>query len=233
VDKPGRSLSRPIITGIGVLIILAAVAGFYYTTSTGSSSQSSEISSLNQVVSSQQSEIQGLQSAQATATSISTVTVTGSNSQGQATTTVTNFSTTTSHATTTVTIGSTFTTILTAGGTNLYAVSGTLNILNANGSGTLQVMVSDDGQDPITDIAVTIPIGGDPTADLCTNQCTLQMQFNGNPVSSGSPLPGENNAVGTLSTTEGQVGTTYMLTVSITFADGSAQSQQFTVTAQN
>ncbi len=237
-----------VLTVIGVLIIVGAVAAYYYTTVGASSSQGSEVSSLrsvasslSQVVASQGSQIQSLQSQQSSVGETTTVTVTTSASASAASTvtttsTTTVFSTTTSRSTTTATTTSTvtvvYTTVLTAGGSDLAMLTGSLTIPGGNGSGTLTLMVADTGTDPIIDINVTVPSGSNPLVDLCSATCAIQLSYNNNVVSLNNPLPGENNAVGSLSTDQGQAGNTYTVYVTIVFADGTSQTPSINLAPQ-
>ena len=233
---------------IGVLIIIGAVAAFYYTAVGGTSSQGSEVSSLrsvvsslNQAVTSQASEIQSLQSQQTTTGSTTTITVTSS-AAGSITTTVTSTrnytvtSTVTSHVTATVTTVSTTTltstTILVPGNVDTASLSGTLTIPGGNGSGMLTLTVANTGNDPIIAINVAVPSGPDPTMDLCSSTCSLVLSYNGNQVTSTNPLLGENYVTGALSTNEGQTGTGYSLSVTIIFADQTMQALSLSLSAQ-
>jgi hypothetical protein len=68
--------------------------------------------------------------------------------------------------------------------------------------------------------------------DLCTGTCPVLFVFGGNTVSLTSPLPSEQNAVGSISTNEGQTGSAYTVLVTITFLDGTLQAPNFIVSAQ-
>jgi hypothetical protein len=100
------------------------------------------------------------------------------------------------------------------------SVSGSLTIPGGNGSGTLQILVANTGNDPVIGISVMIPTGSDPTADLCIATCTMLVLFNGNPVSTTNALPVQSNAVGSIATNEGATNNTYTVVVNVTYADG-------------
>jgi hypothetical protein len=122
--------------------------------------------------------------------------------------------------------------VLTAGGTDYVALSGALTIPSGNGSGTLVVSVEDTGNDPIVGISIMVPSGSDPTTDLCSATCPMQVIYNSSPVSPSNPIPGNNNASGVLTTNEGQTGYTYTIYFVVSFADGTTQSPSLPVTGQ-
>lgn len=228
MQTPPQSSRSRRLAAIGVLIIVVGIAVAYYETVGSSqssagqiSSLSSEASSLSQVVASQSSQIASLQSQLSSTGHSSTITVTSTSvSTTTKTTTATTSTTVTSTKTTTITSTTVFTTVLSVGEPDVASLSGTLDIPGGNGSGTLTLTIANTGNDPIIGVNVTVPTGADPTSDLCSSKCTMQISYNGNPISTSNPLPIQNNVIGSLTTTQGVSGDSYTITVTITYADG-------------
>jgi len=231
--QPQKASNRTrLVAVLGAVIVILAAVAIYYETISAPPSQSSQVSSLaseasslSQVISSQGSQIQSLESQLSSTAAPSTTTVTSTISTiilstTTATTTKTITSTVFSQTTVTSTVTMVSYSVLPVGEPDAASANAVLNIPGGNGSGTLQLSVTNTGNDPIVGITVVVPSGPDPTSDLCTSACTLTVLFNQNPISYSNPLPLQSNAIGSLSTTEGQTGGFYALTVNITYADG-------------
>ena len=246
--QPRRNL---LLVGFVIVLVGAAALVYYVGTLTNSSgsnssinsSLSSEVSSLQVVVSSQNEAIQSLSSAAASA---STTTVTVSRTEtttvnGANTTTITKTVTggtgggTTSTVTSTLTKTLTTTSLVTTsvGGPDYFEARDSLSLTGTNGSGNLTISITNEGYDPIVGITVTVPAGNDSSVDLCTTSCTLQVLYNGAPVSSAASVPGGVTVSGSVLTDEGQAATAYSVQVVITFGDGVQQAQALQITAQN
>ena len=102
-----------------------------------------------------------------------------------------------------------------------------------NGTGTLQVSLTNEGYDPITGIAVTVPTGSDNSTDLCSASCSVQFAYNGNTVAPTAPLTTGQTTTGTTPTQMGVVGNTYNLTIVVSYDDGTQQTTTLGVTAQS
>ncbi len=212
---------------LGVLIVAGALFASYYADTGGSmASLQSQVSSLSEasvslgsVVASQSHEMQSLATSGVqtmTVISTTTLTLTGGGGTGSTTTVV---------STTTVTKSTVVTATVTTGGANVVNVMGSLQPdTGVNVTGLVTVSVMNDGYDPVTGIAVTIPTGPDPSSDLCTSSCPLQMTYQSVAVSSAAPLPGGATASGSAQTSESQPNTSYTITVVVTFGDGSVQT---------
>jgi hypothetical protein len=227
MQAKASGMRSPALVMLGLFIVLAGIFAYYYVDSSGNvaslqsqvASLGSDSESLASVVASQSQAMQST-GAQAgtvtvTTTSVSTTTLGG----------VGPVSTTTSISTETVTKSTVITSTVTTGGANVASVAGTLQpATGVNVTGILTVSVTNEGYDPITGVSVVIPTGSDPSSDLCTSSCPLQVTYNSAAVSPSSPLPGGQTASGSAQTSEGQPNTTYTVTFVLSFGDGSQQS---------
>lgn len=241
MDTKTRTFGSPFLVMVGVLIIVIALFGYFYSASSGAnSSLDSQVSSLASasssqasIITAQNSQIGSLQSSghsgtsTVTSTVVSNVTVTDTTTveSGGGPATVTTTVTSTKFSTQTVT--------QTVGAADIATVTGSLKFISGqNGSATLTVSVMNGGYDTITGVSVSTPSGPDPSVDLCSSSCSLQVLYNSVPITSTAPLSGGQTASGIAQTDEGQAGSTYTITVNIGYGDGTQQAIILQITGQ-
>jgi hypothetical protein len=119
-------------------------------------------------------------------------------------------------------------------GTGSVSVSGIFALSGAGStSGSLVMQVTDTGYDPVVGITLSCP-----TSQFATQNCgALQMNYHASSVSATNPLAKGELASGTQEVRSASgnsftAGTDYMITVIVTFSDGTTVSQVASVPAQ-
>jgi hypothetical protein len=165
--------------------------------------------------------------------------------------------TTTEIQTVTETITSTVTNVVTSpgstgGGSNLVTVSGNLLVPTGTTTGSLVLNIKNSANNPITGIIASFPTGsasftgaggiaancmGQTTAGVACAVGAVTFNFNGAIIQTSNPLPigSETSAVDTVTQQVAgalRSGQTYSIAVTVTFADGSPQTQLLSITAQ-
>ncbi len=241
METKKRAFGSPLLAMVGVLIIVVALFAYFYSASSGTeSSLNSQFSSLATassseagVIAAQSSQLQSLQSSGHSRTTTVTSTVVSNLTVTETTTVASGGGPATVTTTVTSTKFSTQTVTQTVGAADVATVTGSLNFISGqNGSATLTISVMNGGYDTITGVSVSIPTGSDPTLDLCSSSCSLQVLYNSVPITSTAPLSGGQTGSGINQTDEGQAGSTYGITVGITFGDGTQQSITAEITGQ-
>jgi hypothetical protein len=131
------------------------------------------------------------------------------------------------------------------GGSNLVTVSGNLIVPTGTTTGNLMLNIKNGAANPIIGILATFPTSmtGPGAANSCYGivaQCNagaINFQFNGAAITAANPLPvgSETSATSAVTQTAAsalQSGNIYSFTITITFADGSPQTQLISKTAQ-
>jgi flagellin-like protein len=142
--------------------------------------------------------------------------------------------------------------LTTGGGSNLVTVSGNILAPTGTTTGTLVVNIKNSANNPITGIIATYPTGaasftgaggitancmGQSTADVVCAAGAVKFQFKGADIQTSNPLPvgSETSAVDTITQQVAGAlssGRAYSISITVTFATGSPQTQLVSITAQ-
>ena len=256
-SSPNPLGRRTLVIAIGVLLLLGAGVALIYETNATTSSTDAKVSSLNSIISSQSQQISSLLNSSGTLTLTTTVTSvvsttitvsggstlstsstsststttksTSSSSASSGSSTSSSSSSTTASSSSTTTSSSSLSTSSTT--SDQARFDGDFAVPSGNGSGTLSLSVTNTGQNAIVDISLTIPTGSDPTMDVCSSTCVVQLTYDGDSITMSNPLPGGSAAIGTLSTDQGLAGKSYEFSVTVTYQDGVQQDIPLTLVA--
>jgi hypothetical protein len=133
------------------------------------------------------------------------------------------------------------------GGSNLITVSGNLLVPSGTTTGYLVINIKNSAANPITNVVATFPSSftGPSAGDTCFGPvatCTagsVQFTFGAaaNPITAANPLPVGSETSATAAVTQTgagllQTGRSYSVSITVTFATGSPQTQLISITAQ-